>query len=113
MSETSEEKFSMFDNFLHFLRIFVFGPFFADQVTAMPQFDMQNMLLLFSFFYAVIMIRTPYFICIIFVKTYNYILANINSESPRVIFSFFCLQPMGQTFLYPSKFYNHLKHSAK
>ena len=50
MSETSEEKFSMFDNFLHFLRIFVFGPFFADQVTTMPQFDMQNMLLLFSFF---------------------------------------------------------------
>ena len=32
VSETSEESFSMFDNFLHFLRIFALGPFFADQV---------------------------------------------------------------------------------
>ena len=28
-------------------------------------------------------------------------------------FFFFCLHPVGQTFLYPSKFCNHLKHSAK
>ena len=35
------------------------------------------------------MIRTFYFICIIFAKNNNYILANINSESSRVIFSFF------------------------
>ena len=36
------------------------------------------------------MIRTLYFICIIFVIYINmYILANINSESSRVIFSFF------------------------
>ena len=48
-----------------------------------------------------------------FRKTYKYILANINSESSRVIFSFVCLHPVGQTFLYPSKFGNHLKHSAK
>ena len=27
VSETSEEKFSMFDIFLHFLRIFALGPF--------------------------------------------------------------------------------------
>ena len=49
-----------------------------------------------------------------FRKKYNYILANINSESSRVIFSpFFCLHPVGQRFLYPSKFCNHLKHSAQ
>ena len=43
-------------------------------------------------------------------KNYNYILANINSESSRVIFStFFCLHPVGQTFLYPSKFCNHFE----
>ena len=27
VSETSEEKISVFDNFLHFLRIFALGPF--------------------------------------------------------------------------------------
>ena len=97
---------------------------FLEQLTAMPQFNMQNMfffffffffcLFSFSFFLAVIMIRTLYFICcIIFVKKYNYILANINSESSRVIFSFFCLHPVGETFLYPRKFCNHLKHSAR
>ena len=49
-----------------------------------------------------------------FRKTYNYLLANINSQSSRVIFSFcFCLHLVGQTFLYASKFCNHLKHSAK
>ena len=48
-----------------------------------------------------------------FKRKYNYILSNINSESSRVIFSFFCLHPVGQTFLYPSKFCHHLKHSAK
>ena len=43
-------------------------------------------------------------------------LANINGDSSRVMFSFlfsFCLHPVDQTFLYPSKFCNHLKHSAK
>ena len=39
-----------------------------------------------------------------FRKKNNYILANINSESSKVIFSFFYLHPKGQTFLYPSKF---------
>ena len=48
-----------------------------------------------------------------FRKKYNYILANINSESSRVIFSFFKLHPVGQTFLYPSNFCNHLKLRAK
>ena len=49
------------------------------------------------------MIRTLDFICIIFVKTYNYILANINSESSRVIFSLFCLHPVGQIFFVPQQ----------
>ena len=40
---------------------------FLEQLAAMPQFNMQNMFF-FSFFLAVIMIRTFYFICIIFVK---------------------------------------------
>ena len=57
------------------------------------------------------MIRTLYFICIIFVKKYDYILANINSES-SIIFSLVCLYLIGQTFLYPSKFRNHFEHSA-
>ena len=49
-----------------------------------------------------------------FRKKYTYILASINSDSSRVILSFFfCLHPVGQTFVYPSKFCNHLKHSAK
>ena len=37
------------------------------------------------------MIRIFYFISIIFVKEYNYVLANINSEPSRVIFSLLCL----------------------
>ena len=39
-----------------------------------------------------------------FRKQYNYILANINSESSRVIFSFFCLHPVCQTFCTPANF---------
>ena len=42
-----------------------------------------------------------------FRKKYNYTLANIYSESSRVIFSFFLSSSIG-----PSKFCNHLKHSA-
>ena len=39
-----------------------------------------------------------------FRKKYNYILANINSESSRIMFSFFCLHPVGQTFCTPANF---------
>ena len=68
----------------------------------------------FSFFLSSHHDTNPLLLCIIFVKTYNYILAYINSESSRVIFSFFfSLHLVGQTFLYPSIFCNHLKHSAK
>ena len=87
---------------------------FLEQLAAMPQFSMQNMFFFVFFFEAVIMIRTLYFMCIIFIRKYSYILADINNESSRVIFSsFFCLHPVGQTFLWPSKFCYHLKHSAK
>ena len=46
-------------------------------------------------------------------KKYNYILANIYGESSRVIFSFFLSSSSGSNILYPSKFCNHLKRSAK
>ena len=53
------------------------------------------------------MIRTLYFICIISVKTYNYILANINSESLRVIFSlFFVFIQQVKHFCTPANFVN-------
>ena len=83
-----------------------------EQLTAMPQFNMQNM------FFGVFFLSNhhdtnPLLHLYHFCKKYNYILANINNESSRVMFSFFfCLHPVGQTFLYPSKFCNHLKHSA-
>ena len=87
------KKFSWLVSLTRNFIIFIF----LEQLTAMPQLNMQNVFVCFLFcfffnlfFLAVIMIRTLYFICINFVKKkYNNILANINSESPRVIFSFF------------------------
>ena len=90
---------------------------FLEQLTAMPQFNMQNMffvcLFVFLFFVKQSSCTNPLLHLYHFRKNYSYILANINNETSRVIFSFFCLHPVGQTFLYPSKFCNHLKHSAK
>ena len=88
---------------------------FLEQLTAMPQFKMQ---FFFFFFFFFLFLSShpdtnPLRYLYHFRKKYNYILANINSESSRVIFSFFYLHPAGQTFLYPSKFCNHLQHSAK
>ena len=82
------------------------------------QFNMQNMLFFFLFFFFLFFLSShhdtnPLLHLYHFRKKYNYILANINSESSRVTFSFFCLHPVGQTFLYPNKFCNHLKHRAK
>ena len=59
------------------------------------------------------MIRTLYFICIIFVKNIiiYWLILTVNHQGSY--FPFFCLHPVGQTFLYPSKLCNHLKHSAK
>ena len=110
------KKLSNIENF--FLARFAHSAFYKIHISGAanrysPVQYAKYVVVFFSFFKAVIMIRTRYFICIIFAKKYNYILANINSESSRVIFSFFCLHPVGQTFLYSSKFCNHLKHSAK
>ena len=87
---------------------------FLEQLTAMPQFNMQNMFcFFFLFFLTVIMIRTLYFICIIFVKNIiiYWLILTVNRQGSY--FPFFCLHPVGQTFLYPSKLCNHLKDSAK
>ena len=84
---------------------------FLEQLTTMPQFNMQNMLLFF--FLSSHHDTNPLLHLYHFRKKYNYILPNINSESSRVIFSFFCLHPVGQTFLYARKFCNHLKQGAK
>ena len=85
---------------------------FLEQLTAIPQFNMQ-ICCCFFFFLSNHHDTNPLLHLYHFRKKYNYILANINSESSRVIFTLFCLHPVGQTFLYPSKFCNHLKHSAK
>ena len=89
---------------------------FLEQLIAMPKFNMQNMFDLFFFFFlSSHHDANPFFICIIFVKfvkKYNYILAYINSESARVIY-FFLSSPSESNVFFPSKFCNHLKHSAK
>ena len=78
---------------------------FLEQLTAMPQFNMQNVF--FFFFLSSYHDTNPLLHLYHFRK--KYILANINSESSRVIFFlFFCLHPVGKTFLYPSKFCDHL-----
>ena len=81
---------------------------FLEQLTAMPQFNMQNMLGFFFFFFF-FFLSFFFFFCFCFFffclsshydtnplrhlyhfrEKYNYILANINSESSGVIFSFF------------------------
>ena len=48
-----------------------------------------------------------------FVKKYNYnwLILTVNHQGSYI--PLFCLHPVGQTLLYPSKFCDHLKHSAK
>ena len=64
---------------------------FLEQLTAMPQFDMQNMFCFFLLFFFLSSHHdtNPVLHLYHFRKKYDYILANINSESSRVIFSFF------------------------
>ena len=65
---------------------------FLEQLTAMPQFNMQNVLLFFFFFFFLSSRHDTnplLHLSFIFVKKYNYILANINYESSRVIFPLF------------------------
>ena len=42
-----------------------------------------------------------------------WLILTVNHQGSYFLLFFFCLHPVGQTFLYPSKFCNHLKHSAK
>ena len=73
---------------------------FLEQLTAMSQFNMQNMLfifvvVLFFFFFFFFFFLSSHHDTIPlprlyhFRKKYNHVLANINSEPSRVIFSFF------------------------
>ena len=71
---------------------------FLEQLTAMLQFNMQNMYFFFFFFFLFSSFflsshhdTNPLLHLNRFRKKYNYILANINRESSRVIFSFFIL----------------------
>ena len=76
---------------------------FLEQLTAMTQFNMQNILLfLFLFFLSSHHDTNPLLHLYHFRKKYSYILANINSESSRVIFSFFVFIQWVKHFFYPS-----------
>ena len=72
---------------------------FLEQLTAMPQFNMQSFFFLSSHHDT-----NPILYLYHFRKKYNYILANINSESSRVIFSFFVLIQWVKHFCTPANF---------
>ena len=94
---------------------------FLEQLTAMPQFNMQNMLLLFFvvvfFFLNSHHDTNPLLHLYHFRKKDNYILVILtvnHQESYFLFFFFFFLSSSSESnILYPSKFCNHLKHSAK
>ena len=86
---------------------------FLEQLIAMPQFNMQNMFfsfcLLSSHHDTNPLLHLYHFrkkIIIIY-----WLILTVNHQGSY--FLFFLSHPVGQTFLYPSKFCNHLKHSAK
>ena len=94
----------------HFTKFMV-----LELLTAMPQFNMQNMLF---FFFVVFFLSShhdtnPLLHLFYFVKKYNYnwLILTVNHQGSYI--PLFCLHPVGQTLLYPSKFCDHLKHSAK
>ena len=76
---------------------------FLEQLTPMPQFNMQNMLSFFFFFQSSNHDTNPLLYLYHFRKKYNYILANINSESSRVIFSFFLSSSSGSNIFVPQQ----------
>ena len=81
---------------------------FLEQLTVMPQFNMQNMF--FFFFFSFFFLSShhdtnPLLHLYYFRKKCNYILANINSESSRVIFSsFFVFIQWVKHFCIPANF---------
>ena len=95
------KKLSNIDMF--FLARFAHSTFykfiFLEQLTAMPQFNMQNML----FFRSSHHDTNPLLHLYHFRKKYNYILANINSESSRVIFSSFLSSSSGSNIFGPQQ----------
>ena len=81
---------------------------FLEQLTAVPQFNMQNVFFLSSHHDTNPLLHLYHFRKNIII--YSLILT-VNHQGPY--YPFFCLHPRGQTFLYPSKFCNHFRHSAK
>ena len=84
-----------------------------EQLTAMPQFNMQNMCFFFFFskqssLYESFTSFVPFSYKNIIIY---WLILTVNHQGH--IFLFLYLHPVGQSFLYPSKFCNHLKHSAK
>ena len=81
---------------------------FLKQLTAMPQFNMQNTFFFFCFFLWLFLSShhdtNPLLHLYHFRKKYNYILANINSEPSRVIFSFFVFIQWVKHFCTPANF---------
>ena len=74
---------------------------FLEQLTAMPHFNMQNIYDFFFFLsshYDTNLLLHSYH----FRKKYNNVLANINSESSRVIFSFFAFIQWVKHFCTPA-----------
>ena len=86
---------------------------FLEQLTAMPQFNMLNILFYGVFFLSNHHDANPLLHLYHFRKKYNYKLANINSESSRVIFSFFfCLHLYNLCFGL-SKLYTNIQQDQK
>ena len=97
------KKLSNIEKF--FLARFAHSAFYkihiSGELTAMPQFNMQNML---CFYLSSHHDMNPLLHLYHFRKTYNYILANINSESSRVIFPpFFLSSSSGSNIFVPQQ----------
>ena len=76
---------------------------FLEQLTAMPQFNIQNMFFLRFFFLSSYYDTNHLLNLYHFRKKYNYILANIKSELSRVIFSSFLSSSSGSNIFIPQQ----------
>ena len=85
---------------------------FLEQITAMPQFNMQNMLFFFFLLSSHHNTNPLLHFYHFFRKNISIYWLIITVNHQGSYFPFF-LHLVGQTFLYPSKFCNHLKYSAK
>ena len=82
---------------------------FLEQLTAMPQFNMQKMLFFFLSSHHDTNPLLHLYHLRKKIKILYWLILRMNHQGSYV--PFFCLHPVG--FLYPSIFCNHLKHSAK